>query len=768
MGSASRVWFTLSHGIIDEIYYPRVDKACTRDLGLIVTNGIDFFSEEKRHARPQVAYFASGVPAYHLRNTCLEGRYSIEKLVLCDPARDVLLQRVRFTPLKGLLTDYHLYLLLAPHLGNVGSNNTAYLGAYKGLPMLMAERDGQGLALACSVPWRKRSAGFVGFSDGWQDLSRHRRMDWEYTRAENGNVALTGEIDIQRSAEFVLALGFGTNASEAAQRARASLLEGFEAAKSAYLADWEEWQRSLPGLDATPPAKLYSTSMAVLRVHEAKAFPGGIIASLSIPWGFSKGDEDLGGYHLVWPRDLVETAGALLAAGAHDDALRVLRYLESTQEEDGHWSQNMWLDGTPYWEGLQMDETAFPVLLIDLLSREGALADGALAAMWPMVRRAVAFLARNGPVTQQDRWEEDAGYSPFTLATEIAALLIAAQMADANGEHTIAQYLRETADSWNDSVESWTYVTGTRLAARCGVDGYYVRITPPDTSDSASPATGFVAIKNRPLDQSSKPAASTIGTEFLALVRLGLRSALDPRVLNTLKVIDTLLKVETPQGPLWHRYNGDGYGEHEDGSAFDGTGSGRLWPLLTGERAHYELSAGRPGEAERLRQTVERSAGDGGMLPEQVWDAADIPERELWFGQPSGSARPLVWAHAEYIKLIRSLRDGRVFDQPQATVDRYIREKHPSPFAIWRFNNRCRQISAGKILRIEAQSPFRLHWSFDGWQNCFDHDSRDSEIDMHLVDLPSESLPSGTSIRFTFYWVESGEWEGLDFTVQLA
>jgi glucoamylase len=768
MGSASRVWFTISHGIINEIYYPRVDKACTRDLGMIVTDDHGFFSEEKRHSRSQVTCLASGVPAYHLRNTCMEGRYVIEKSVVCDPSRDVLLQQVRFTPLKGSIADYRLYLLLAPHLGNVGSNNTAWVGTYKGLPMLMAERDGQGLALACSVPWRKRSAGFVGFSDGWQDLNLHRRMNWEYARAENGNVALAGEIDIQRDSEFVLALGFGTNASEAAQRARASLIEGFEAARIVYVGDWEQWLKSLPGLDLAPPAKLYSTSMVVLRVHEAKALPGGIIASLSIPWGFSKGDDDLGGYHLVWPRDLVESAGALLAAGAREDALRVLRYLESTQEDDGHWSQNMWLDGTPYWKGLQMDETAFPVLLVDLLNREGALEEAALAAIWPMVRSAVAFLARNGPVTQQDRWEEDAGYSPFTLATEISALLIAAQLADVHGEPATARYLREIADAWNDSVESWTYVTETSLAAHCGVEGYYVRITPPATSDSASPMTGFVAIKNRPPDQCSEPTSSTISTEFLALVRLGLRSAQDPRVLNTLKVIDTFLKVEAPQGPLWHRYNGDGYGEHEDGSAFDGTGSGRLWPLLTGERAHYELSAGRPSEAERLRQTLEQSAGDGGMLPEQVWDTADIPEKELWFGRASGSARPLVWAHAEYIKLVRSLRNGRVFDQPQATVERYIQQKHPSAFAIWRFNNRCRQIAAGKILRIEGLAPFRVHWSYNAWANCFDLNSSDTGLGVYIADLPTQSLAAGTSISFTFQWIESGQWEGTDFAVQLA
>ncbi|TGV96463.1 glucan 1,4-alpha-glucosidase, partial [Mesorhizobium sp. M2D.F.Ca.ET.145.01.1.1] len=128
------------------------------------------------------------------------------------------------------------------------------------------------------------------------------------------------------------------------------------------------------------------------------------------------------------------------------------------------------------------------------------------------------------------------------------------------------------------------------------------------------------------------------------------------------------------------RYNSDGYGEHEDGAPFDGTGQGRPWPLLAGERAHYELAAGRKDEAASLLDALERSAGPGGLLPEQVWDGADIPERELLHGKPSGSAMPLVWAHSEHIKLLRSLRDGAVFDMPPQGVKRYIENKTISPF----------------------------------------------------------------------------------------
>ena len=209
--------------------------------------------------------------------------------------------------------------------------------------------------------------------------------------------------------------------------------------------------------------------------------PGGLIASLSIPWGFSKGDNDLGGYHLVWSRDMVETAGGLLAAGAHEDVRRVLSYLQATQQPDGHWSQNMWLDGSPYWNGIQMDETALPILLVDLAHREKALAEADVARFWPMVRKAAGYLVRNGPVSPQDRWEEDPGYSPFTVAAEIAALLAAADLADLNHEASIATYLREIADVWNTSIERWMYVSGTDWCRKFNVEGYYVRIAPKKT-----------------------------------------------------------------------------------------------------------------------------------------------------------------------------------------------------------------------------------------------------------------------------------------------
>ncbi len=764
----SRVWFTLSHGILNEVYFPRVDQACTRDMGLIITDGKSFFSEEKRHCRFENSPIEPGVPVYQLTNTELGGRYQIKKEVLTDPYGNAILQKIHFEPLQGKLADYRLYALLSPHLANRGAGNNGWVGEYKGVKMLMAERDGSALALACSCPWGKMSVGFVGTSDGWQDLSQNYQMTWEYTRAENGNLALTGEIDLQScNGDFVLALGFGRTWAEAGQQARSALLESYDDSLAHYVRHWKNWQNTLLKLDDPPrEIDLYRASVAVLRSHESKDFLGGVIASLSIPWGFNKGDEDLGGYHLVWPRDLVETAFGLLAAGACSDAMRVLRYLESTQEADGHWAQNMWLDGTPYWNGLQMDEAAFPLLLVDVMRREAAEDLGDLKRWWRMVLRSASFVVCNGPVTQQDRWEEDSGYSPFTLAVEIAGLLAAADLADAVGETAIGTYLRETADTWNDNIERWVYAIGTDLAREAGVDGYYVRIAPPNDADgAASPLAGFVPIKNRPPGESSKRAFNLVSPDSLALVRFGLRAADDPRILNTVKMIDKYVRVLLPDGPGWYRYNGDGYGEHEDGSPFDGTGIGRPWPLLAGERAHYEIAAGNMKGAEELLRVIESATEGGRVLPEQVWDQDDIPERELFKGKATGSACPLVWTHSEYIKLRRSLRDGKIFDQPPQAVQRYQVENKQSEFFGWRFNNKPRSMPRGKKLRIVLLEPAMVQWTADGWKTSKDTNTRDTRLGVHAADLPVETLGSGENIEFTFYWQNAKKWEGRNYSV---
>jgi glucoamylase len=765
----SRIWFTISHGILNEIYSPRLDTACIRDFGFIVT-ARDYFSEEKRHTHTTFEMVEDGVPAFRLVNTSIDGRYRISKTIFSDPLREVVLQDIRFEALVGTLSDYQLHALVSPHLVNAGADNTGWCGDFKGHEMLFAEGRRSSLAVASSVPWLARSAGYVGVSDGWQTLSRGEGLRAEFARAEHGNVALSGTLDIAANGgRAVLAIGFGLRFEEAGLRALLSLQQPLEAALESYCVGWRQKQAQLLPLDeprGNGGLNRYRVSTAVLSTHRDEA-SGAIIASLSIPWGYAKSDDDLGGYHLVWPRDLVETAGGLLAAGAAASAKSVLDYLVATQEADGHWSQNSWLDGRPYWKGIQIDETGFPILLYDMLLRAGAIPPSDRARYTGMILGAASYIVRNGPTTQQDRWEEDGGYSAFTIAVEISALLAAAEALAAAGQASVARYLLETADGWNEQIDDWAYAKDTELSRRLGIDGYYMRIGYSE-GDAHARSHGLIPIRNRAEDNAVLEAGMLISPDALALVRFGLRAADDPRILNTVAAIDELLRRELPAGSYWYRYNNDGYGEHADGAAFDGAGIGRLWPLLTGERAHYELAAGRPDEARRLLAALEASASSGGLLPEQIWDSDDVPERELSLGRRSGSAMPLVWAHAEHIKLLRSLRDGAVFDMPPQTLNRYVRNTPAPAPMVWRMTAKIDRVVAGRILRLEFLEQARIRWSTDQWTTTSDNDTAAAGLGLQFYDLPTADLTDQAVIRFTLFWPEQNRWEGADFQVAVV
>ena len=767
-GRGSRVWFTISHGILNEIYAPRLDTACIRDVGFIIT-AKNYFSEEKRDADHTIRAVEDGIPAFRLVNTARDGRYRISKTILSDPDREVILQEIAFEALQGAAGDYALHAIIAPHLVNAGADNTAWYGEYKGHGMLFAEGRGRALAVASSVPWIARSAGYVGFSDGWQTLSRGEGLRQEYVRADNGNVAISGTLDLAaQSGRALLAIGFGAQPEEAAFRSLISLQQGLEPAMRRYCVGWRDWQNSLLPLDesrAEGTLNRYRVSTVVLATHR-DAESGAIIASLSIPWGSSKGDDDLGGYHLVWPRDLVQIAGGLLAAGAADQARAVLEYLVALQEADGHWLQNSWLDGRAYWKGVQLDETAFPILLFDMLLRSGAIKKADIVRYDAMIEAAAGYIVRNGPATPQDRWEEDAGYSPFTLAAEIAALLAAADAMTAAGKTAMADYLRDVADGWNEQIENWTYAVDTILSRKLGIEGYYIRIRSP-LSGGKSDERLFIPIRNRSDGNASLEANLLVSPDALALVRFGLRAADDPRIVNTVTAIDAVLKRELPAGPYWYRYNGDGYGEHTDGEPFDGTGIGRLWPLLTGERAHYALAAGRFDEARSLLRTLEASSSPGGLLPEQIWDSDDMPARELFLGHPSGSAMPLAWAHAEHIKLLRSLRDKAVFDMPPQTRNRYVLNKPPPAPVCWRFASKINKLAFGRTLRLELLEHAIVHWSADNWMTVVDTDTKPTGLGTYILDIPIQNLKRDDVIRFTFFWSQGSRWEGTDFEVQV-
>lgn len=750
----SRLWFTIGGGIVNEIYYPRVDIPQIRDLGFLVADNEGFWVEVKRLWRHDVSLAASGVPAVRIVHK--HERFTLTLRVVPDPRRDVLLLEVQ---LDGD-PDLRPYALLAPHLGGTGQQNFAAVAEYRHRRVLWAEQGPFGLALAAADPsqrdaWDRASAGYVGASDGWQDFHHNGAMRWQHAQAGPGNVALMGELPRRAT----LALGFASSKESAATLAISALLQPFDDPWQRQIHDWQTWhdgcgQRCHAVTDVPPGLQqAYVTSAMVLRAHQDKIYPGAMVASLSVPWGNTR--DERGGYHLVWPRDLVECAGALLALGGVDEARDILRYLIATQHADGRWYQNQWLGGKPYWQGVQLDQMAFPVLLAATLAERGAL-DGIEIA--DMVRRALGFIARTGPATQQDRWEEDAGLNTFTLAVCIAALVAGAPLL----EPAARELALQLADYWNTRVEDWTAVHDTPLARRHGMRGYYVRVAPPQTATDHRALMDTLPIKNR-ANGVAPPADEQVGTDFLQLVRFGLRRADDPLILDSIKVADALLEVQTPGGPSWHRYNGDGYGEHKDGSAFDGTGRGRAWPLLTGERGHYELAAGR--DALPYLEAMAAMGGTGGMMPEQIWDTDALPARGLYPGRPSGSAMPLAWAHAEFIKLLVSLQLGRPYDRPDAVWNRYQGRRPKAANAFWLPQASLVTLPRGAGLIIALNEPAVIHWGIDDWQNARDVTTRDGGLGLHYAQLDTQTLHPGQRIDFTFRETSTARWAGQNYVI---
>ncbi|MHB2035320.1 MAG: glycoside hydrolase family 15 protein [Nitrososphaerales archaeon] len=760
----SKLWFTIWRGIVTEVYYPTVDMPQLRDMELLLTDGKTFFHEEKRNLESKVELISPHALGYSITNSEPTGIYKIRKQVITNPHLPCLLQNIRIECEKQFLERIQVFVLCAPHLEGGGAGNNAYVIQAAGRKILAANKEGTWLALSGSVPFKRASCGFVGQSDGWTDLSDNYQMDYEFGKARNGNVALTGQLDLRGSSEFTLAMAFGNSLHNAITSLLQSLGEPFEEHRARYVNQWDRAYNKMLALGqfSAEAIDLYHRSYSLLLAHEDKSYPGAFIASLTIPWGEVANDEDRGGYHLVWTRDMVKTAGALLAAGNTETPLRALIYLAASQGEDGGFAQNFWIDGEPYWGGLQLDEVAFPIILAWRLYKANALHD---FDPYSMVMRAASYLIRRGPVTQQDRWEEDGGYSPATLASNIAALICAAEFAIVHGDKSTAQYLEDYSDFLESHLEAWTVTTQGTIVP--GIKKHYIRICPADINDpepEEDPNKGTLFIPNRPPgDQARFPAKEIVDAGFLDLVRYGIRPANDPLIVDSLKVVDAVLKVETPFGPCWRRYNHDGYGQRPDGGPYMGWGKGRAWPLLTGERGHYELAAGH--EVKPYISAIEKFASSTSLLPEQIWDEKDMKEKYLYFGGPTGSAMPLMWAHAEYIKLLRSVSDGNIFDMIPDVSKRYISERsNCKSLEIWKPNRRARSAKSGSTLRVQSPTAFSLHWSSNEWGMVNDTDSTSTALGVEFVDIPISSTQKG-SIRFTFFWRESRQWEGRDYEV---
>jgi glucoamylase len=762
---SSRLWFTIFRGVVTEVFYPTIDHPQLRDIQYMTTDGKTFVHEEKRHLVTQIERSDPHALSYRIVNSESEGLYSITKNVIADPHLPCLLQHTSIKGDEGLLGALRVYVLCAPHLQVGGWGNNARVIEVGGRSVLTAEKGGTWLAVSATAPFSRASCGYVARSDGATDLNQHMRMAWEFDEALDGNVALTGELDLSGGWEFTTGLAFGDSLSSAITSLFQSLAIPFHLHMERYLEQWSRPCKHLLPLDdaSGDGGHLYHGSYSLLLSHEDKTYPGAFIASLSIPWGEARSDQDQGGYHVVWTRDLMNTATGLLAAGNKLTPLRALIYMAAAQLPDGRFPQNFWIDGTPYWGGIQLDEVAFPILLAWRLRQENALQD---FDPYTLVKRAACYLARYGPATKQERWEDSSGYSPSTLAACIAALLCAACFCRERGDPATAQFLVDYADFLESHIETWMVTTAGTLLPN--VKRHWIRLLPADVDDpypNEDPNTAVATIPNRPPGQVLQlPAKEIVDAGFLELVRYGIRRPEDPVIVDSLQVVDAVLKVETPDGPCWKRYNWDGYGQREDGGPFIGWGTGRAWPLLTGERAHYEFAAGR--DVTPFVRSMERFATCTGLLTEQVWDQPDRPEMHMFLGRPTTAAMPLMWAHAEYIKLLRSVKDGRVFDFIPEVAERYRNGASRKKLEIWKFNRRVRTATPGWTLRIQAPHAFRLHWSSDGWTTANDTDSASTAIGSHFVDIPT-SPGQRAPIRFTFLWAKDSRWDGSDYEVAM-
>jgi glucoamylase len=666
--TSSPVWFTVQReGGLGEIYYPTIGSPGARALEFVVA---DRHGHAVRAAAADVRTTLTDPRSLSYRQTFTErsGRWRLTATYTTDPARPAVLADLTFTTSAG--RAYDVYAVYDPALANTrgGDSGRTREG------VLVATDGAVASALAGSPAFTATSSGFRGVSDGWTDLLADGRLDWRYPSAGAGNLVQTAALDLSGRPghrHTTIALAFGS-AETAPGLARASLRRGFDRVARSYAYGW---QRYLDGLERAPSSlrgsqerRLYDVSVMVLAASEDKTHRGAYVAAPAMPWAFGR-DDPSGPYHLVWSRDLYQIATALIAAGDVRGAGRALDFLFDVQQKpDGSFPQNSQVDGTPVWGGLQLDEVALPIVLAHQLRRTDA-------RTWQHVKRAADFLlgftqdGNRAPWSPQDRWENQSGYSPATIAAQIAGLVCAADIARANGDTAAAGRYLATADDWQARVKDWTLTTTGPYSPR----PYFLRLTKDGNPDAG---TAYDIGDSGPTGMDQR---RVVDPSYLDLVRLGVLPAHDRDIVNTLRVVDQQLGVPTARGFFWHRASFDGYGEKADGSQWDyglPAGSritrGRAWPLLNGERGEYAIAAGRLGAGRAQLATMARTTGPGLMLPEQVWDRRP-PAGQPGFvpGTPTFSATPLAWTHAQFIRLAWGVAAGRVVEQPRVVAERY-------------------------------------------------------------------------------------------------
>lgn len=737
----SRVYFTGSEGILTEVFYPTLDTVQNVDQQFLVTDaGKTWGDEERRQKRHEVSQLNPRAMLWQAATTADSGKWRITKKIFTDPVRNALIQRVTFETLESGKTvkNYNLYVLNNPAINNSGAgsgsgshcsdgqeaargaDNSRTLTLGNRIMLVASEPNSTASALAVSLPWKVMggkpmvSSGFVGRNDGFADLfggAGDKTMDYRFEGAYGGNVAQIGWIDTgnstARSISFDVVLAFGSNEAEAMGVANDTLGGILDALEQVYVDEWIAYTQGLNAQNGRADDQYYLAAMTLKSIQDKSN--GAMIAGPGSPWGETSNDGNPGGYHLIWSRDLFKFASALIAAGDTVSANRAVDYLFNVQMQTGtsdapysrpgRFPQNSFVDGSPYWNGTQMDQTAMPIILAWKLDR---------VDLWPKIKLAAEFLAHNGPVTGQERWEEMGGYSPSTIAAEIAGLVCAASLANAAGDPGAASFYLQKADEWRNNVAGWTFTT-TGFHTQCaGCNGkYYIRIN----------------ANQDPNDDVSLPFGNGVGTHgeryivdggFLELVRMGVMSPSDRTILETVPEYDALLKQTIAgKGDAWFRYNFDGYGEYNDGRNYDGSGRGRLWPIFTAERGIYEIARSRDSaKGEPFRQALKAFSSPAGFIPEQIWNAStnvggwqtDTPPSYA-VGSATKSMQPLSWAMGEYINLIAAMNDGRS-DAPAVVCQRYACDK---PQATVTFNVTA-ETRFGEDVYLVGSSPLLSNW----------------------------------------------------------
>jgi glucoamylase len=748
----SDVWFTGADGIITDVFYPSTDKNNVTDMQFLVGDkNHTWVAEEKKQKNKTITLVDKHSLAWKVVTTGDNGKWKLTKIIFTDPNRNSLVQRVTFTVLDGNIDDYNLYVLYNPAVGNAGDNNSGYTSTYNGRSMLVSTGNGCASAVSCSIPYVSGmvSTGYVGKTDGWTDLLGESNpdhiMNWTYDSASNGNIAQMGMIDLSSAAKsnsisFHEVLGFGKNANEAESTTNATLTDNIDNMQNSYISEWNNYCNSLDNQDGKADEQYYVSAMT-LKTSQDKT-SGAIVAGLGTPWGNSNGDSNPNGYHVTWPRDLYKFTSAMITAGDTDSANKALDFLlNKAQQPDGHFPQNCWTNGKPYWPGIQMDETADPILLAWKLGRTD------INTYENHIKPAADYIVSNGPKTGQERWEENGGYSPATIASEIAGLVAAGTIANKNNDNLNAQRYFATADDWQQMVEEWTFTSTGSL----GNGHYYERI-----DDDENPNDGHnITIGN---GGGTYDERSIVDPSFLELVRLGVKSADDPYIEDSLPEIDSTIKENIKgKGDLWYRYNHDGYGEHEDGSNYDGTGKGRLWPIFTAERGEYAVEKGE--SAASYLNTLRSVSSSSYMIPEQVWD--NSAPSGCTPGTATGSMSPLNWAMGDYMTLIASSNKGSIADMPSIVYNRYVKNAY-KPDSSKEVDYDKSKLKKGHAITLYYKgylapnsSQLKVHYGFNGWTNINDVNMEKRSDGFWEASI---MIPSNAS-QFDFVFTNGSNWD---------